>query len=212
VRSTASSVQEDYFYDANGSRIDYRYFAIGVPDIFKPSNAEVYLGLRNENEYDDQGLLIATTVEQYGYARMNPQRYRRTFIHDERGRCSAIDSPDALEAPVHQAFQYDDQGRISEIEIVLPDGLLFVCSPQHTHFEYDVRGRILERQEACGDRVSGSEVHTYNADGSEQIESYDGSTDVEVSSSVHRSPACHALDEHVGKRTDQRCRVASRDP
>ncbi len=204
--------QRDSRYDEQGNRIDFAASSPDVADVMTPSSSEPDQGYSTENEYDGEGRLLRSTTSEYGANQSGLPPLVSTFTEDNEGRCFEVDSGDYGTLTIG----YNDAGRISTLE--KRGGSLGFCTLfATTTFTYDDAGRLFTKTFTCMGGLSGpnnggtsSETHTYHADGSETVETFDGLTDVSNESHriITRSSECLAIDAEIGTPADARCRGA----
>jgi YD repeat-containing protein len=198
--------QHDYAYDEHDNVVDFYLSYPETPDLMQPSSAAPWIGTSYANEYDAAGRLVQSSRAPYGEGAASIPGEVSTFTEDTAGRCIAIASE-----LLQEQLSYDDAGRLSSITRSMPTSQR--CPSSTTTLSYDAAGRLLGRTLVCSGGFDGtttsSEDHTYEADGSETVDRYDGQTDVlgDAHWITTRSAECLAIDAAIGALPDARCRA-----
>jgi hypothetical protein len=173
--------QHDRLYDEHGNVKDFRLSYPSMPDVLVASTAAVWMGTSYANEYSAAGELLVTTATPYGPGNSGTVvPVRTTFRHDAQGRCQRIEGGynDSV-----VTLSYDAAGQVTthETELNTPSPFSACTAGTVTSYEYDAAGRTTRSTQRC--RVNGArpiwvETHTYAADGSELIESFNYASDL----------------------------------
>ena len=170
------------------------------------------MGTAYQNEYDENGRLLSSTATSYGSGNSsNPAPSKTAFHEDAAGRCDLVESTVDGVNSSREARMYDASDHLVRVEGTRSSSY---CPSWVSTLTYDDQGRILTSSTACEgaaamDLGTTTKTIVYNADGTEEIELYDGTTDVvsERRKEIHRSAGCAAMDANIGGPTDQRCRA-----
>jgi hypothetical protein len=217
-----NSFQHDFRYDEHGNVQDFRLSYPGMPDLFVASSASTWIGTSYSNEYDAQGVLLASTATSYGGGAGSAEPIRNTFEHDDQGRCLRIESKGGR-ADTIETRGYDAAGRLDTVHLESSRSLAFnfACNASTETYEYDAAGRIEQVTRRCDGGPEAptlsQRTYVYQSDGSLTIESlvfdtdlsheivFEGKKTFAASSTERRSAGCAALDAAI-KSADTACR------
>jgi hypothetical protein len=196
--------QHDYRYDTHDNVVDFVLSYPSTPDLNTPSSAAPWIGNKNDNEYDDAGVLVSSATTEYGGGAGGIQPSTRRYTTDDDGNCSEITTTVGGVSST-EVRTYTD-GKLAHVE-----GTGDRPSTQDLTYESGRLVLSIYRAENFfgGGQSESSDMHTYLPDGSEKIEYYDGFTDVisDRNRTVTRTAACLAIDAQIGAPKDNRCRV-----
>jgi hypothetical protein len=196
--------QEDYTYDDHGGITDFIQSYPAVARIDVPSTAPPSLEYTFSNQYDASGKPLTSTKTPSGTQSPNNEVSTRTYTEDADGRCGEVDTT-ATSNTTKEVRTYTASGKTVHTTTT---GQLESTSDD----VFDAMARPVSSTFTLSSKFGGGSIrttHTYLPDGSERVETFDGTTDVvnEQHSVTTRPAACLVIDAAIGHAKDDHCHI-----